>query len=363
MQDRVPVNPGRVLITPEDGSPAYYATMTRADNPTQEGTRLNKASLLKDVTASLFGFDENAVPNDIFSFVGQYNTHWWSVLHGQASIAYEEKKTISTNMQYLYCHEFDNKSVSIQYSDTISINQTNGSIALVSPSTVQFTSGLSTSVRATRLKQLYGKYVTGVPTLGDNSTATSTDVSGKVFFIVDGASYFAPSDSNNAGFNPQGFYTVTSQIVNIPAGKTTYEHSVDRNAYPDSGTVNGLTYQYLGVPFDNAVTAPKIATGTYKGTGSYGSGSKNSLTFDFVPKIVFVVAKEKAMFHGYETTLQEWIILVNGMTKCLTKQASNNSGTGTTTISWSGNTVSWYGSWAGAQLNTSGVEYLYVALG
>ena len=55
MQDRIALNPGRVLITPESGEP-YYATLTRADNPTQEGTPLNKANLLTDETeAALFG--------------------------------------------------------------------------------------------------------------------------------------------------------------------------------------------------------------------------------------------------------------------------------------------------------------------
>ena len=67
MQDRVPVNPGRVLITPENGGAAYYATMTRADNPTQEGTPLNKNTLLKDTTAALFGLGTSAVPDDVFS--------------------------------------------------------------------------------------------------------------------------------------------------------------------------------------------------------------------------------------------------------------------------------------------------------
>ena len=69
MQDRVPVNPGRVLITPENGGAAYYATMTRADNPTQEGTPLNKNTLLKDTTAALFGLDASAVPDDVFNAV------------------------------------------------------------------------------------------------------------------------------------------------------------------------------------------------------------------------------------------------------------------------------------------------------
>lgn len=69
MQDRVPVNPGRVLVTPENGGAAYYATLTRADNPTQEGTPLNKDSLLKDATAALFGLGANAVPDDALSAI------------------------------------------------------------------------------------------------------------------------------------------------------------------------------------------------------------------------------------------------------------------------------------------------------
>lgn len=69
MRDRIPVNPGRVLITPENGSAAYYATMTRADNPTQEGTPLNKASLLKDATAALFGLGTDAVPDDALNAI------------------------------------------------------------------------------------------------------------------------------------------------------------------------------------------------------------------------------------------------------------------------------------------------------
>ena len=38
--DRVPQKPGRVKITPEEGT-AFYATMERADEPIQEGTPLN----------------------------------------------------------------------------------------------------------------------------------------------------------------------------------------------------------------------------------------------------------------------------------------------------------------------------------
>lgn len=71
MKDRIPADPGRVLITPEDGSAAFYATMSRADNPTQEGDPLNKNTLLKDTTAALFGLGSDAVPDDIFSILSK----------------------------------------------------------------------------------------------------------------------------------------------------------------------------------------------------------------------------------------------------------------------------------------------------
>ena len=69
MKDRVPGSPGRVLITPENGGAAFHATLTRADNPSQEGTPLNKASLLTDATAGKFGLGAEATPNDTFNAI------------------------------------------------------------------------------------------------------------------------------------------------------------------------------------------------------------------------------------------------------------------------------------------------------
>lgn len=63
MQDRVPLYPGRVTLTPVAGQANTY-DMTRADQPTQEGTPLNKATLLKDYTANLLGLPNTAVPDD-----------------------------------------------------------------------------------------------------------------------------------------------------------------------------------------------------------------------------------------------------------------------------------------------------------
>jgi len=68
MKDRVSKYPGRVLITPEDGSAAFYATVTRADEPVEVGTPINKAALLSDDTAKMLGFtmDDDPTVSDAF---------------------------------------------------------------------------------------------------------------------------------------------------------------------------------------------------------------------------------------------------------------------------------------------------------
>lgn len=64
MKDRVPLYPGRVKLTPVSGQSNVY-DMVRADQPTQAGDPLNKATLLKDATAALFGLGTDAVPDDV----------------------------------------------------------------------------------------------------------------------------------------------------------------------------------------------------------------------------------------------------------------------------------------------------------
>ena len=68
MQDRVSLYPGRVKIEPVAGQAKLY-DITRADQPTQEGTPLNKATLLKDTTAARLGLGASAVPDDVLARV------------------------------------------------------------------------------------------------------------------------------------------------------------------------------------------------------------------------------------------------------------------------------------------------------
>lgn len=72
MEDRVPTpgQDGRVLITPENGSAPFYAKITMADNPTNNGTPLTKETLLQDGTeVQIFGNADNRTVDQAFSGV------------------------------------------------------------------------------------------------------------------------------------------------------------------------------------------------------------------------------------------------------------------------------------------------------
>ena len=70
MLDRVPLYPGRVKLIPVAGQENTY-DMTRADQATQQGTPINKATFLKDDTAALFGLEITAVPDDVLAILSK----------------------------------------------------------------------------------------------------------------------------------------------------------------------------------------------------------------------------------------------------------------------------------------------------
>lgn len=111
----------------------------------------------------------------------------------------------------------------------------------------------------------------------------------------------------------------------------------------------------------------QIAIGSYTGTGTVGSDNKNSLTFDFEPKIVFITAE------GCPVTT-----LVKGQAVSPSWVNIPPLG-GFITVDFYGKNVTWYihgtGAWTGSsvsglggdsathQLNTAGQTYYYVAIG
>lgn len=108
-----------------------------------------------------------------------------------------------------------------------------------------------------------------------------------------------------------------------------------------------------------------FAVGSYTGTGTYGSSNPNSLTFDFVPKVVFIVPDGSHSNGG--------MILLYGATKFggfgTFYTTSGTVSAGQCNITWNGTTVSWYNPASSindaaiyeAQQNKSGMVYRYLA--
>lgn len=98
------------------------------------------------------------------------------------------------------------------------------------------------------------------------------------------------------------------------------------------------------------------ASGSYKGTNTYGSSKPNTLTFDFVPKLVIVSKRGETNAIGGGTFI--WIspdTILNFL---------NNGSTYWCHPTLEGTTLSWYNAeGASYQLNSSSYEYDYFAWG
>lgn len=147
-----------------------------------------------------------------------------------------------------------------------------------------------------------------------------------------------------------------AQITDFPA-------SLPANG-GNAATVGGLSPDQL---IAQAVAQGcRIATGSYVGTGTYGSANPCTLTFPFLPKLVLIKAQTCTCFVRSSTSGTTWAYECDG---------------GYYTATWGANFLSWYDAgtkrWYGDsygttspssatadyQLNKSGRQYHYVAIG
>lgn len=198
-----------------------------------------------------------------------------------------------------------------QYSDSISV-QDNGTLFFDNPSEV-LNAGTSTGGK---LSSLLGKFAK----LTTNGSIPSTNP------FYNGTYVYIPADA-----------TITAEIQ-----IDRYQPVIGYAAIPA-----GTTIEYLGKLGDKA----RVQVVSYVGTGTYGSSNPNSLTFDFVPKIVVIQSPD-------ESTNHESCIALNGSKSVVTYPGRGYD----SEFSWNKKTVSWY-SPDGYQLNDSGQKYYAVAIG
>lgn len=332
MQDRVPLYPGRVMLTPVPGQENTF-DMVRADSPTQEGTQLNKANLLKDATAALFGFGADAVPDEALAFLGKYAQHWWR----RRTLTFSEKLGDGELFYLSYSPDYSGKSTmhTIYYSDSITIDDS-GNVSLAEPilSVEANYDSYSTALAAVR-----GKYV--------KNNANPKKSPETIYKIDSAATTIYENSSAYYRYIPSGYSRIVSSQVNQAGDWENYQ-SNDRNAYPDSGFSDFYENYYLGVPLDNAASSARIETGSYVGTGSYGKTNKNEILFDRIPVIVIVSSTDNN--NSYSFT---WIEGVSASATTTSKQVYSREL----------NKFIWYSTNnAQSQLNAADAAYFYVAV-
>lgn len=354
MQDRTPLYPGRVKLVPVEGHTNVY-DMTREDSPTQPGTPLSKATFLKDATAALYGLGTDAVPDDVLAWIGKYNQYWWR--RTEIIFTAETATTATSNLFFNWTNNYSNV---ISYSDSFSVDDS-GKVVLVNPSTLK-TSNSGSGWTSTVL----GKYVTGCKVNGTSGTKTDD-----VYFVPSSA-VFSYNSSYSSYYTNNAFLVTAKKSI----GDTSYVTSGERDAYPDSGISGGYEYQYLGIPFNNAVEATvKIATGSYTGTGTYGSSNPNSLTFDFPVKVLFITANDQRPYDiaevgSYTGGSDEYT--TGSLVETWPTTFTRGVGFGQSSYKYGrksadGKTFEWYTSGGSDydyyQANKSGHIYYYIAIG
>ena len=302
--------------------------------------------VLNDNTKLIYGLAESANPDNVFQTIssflfGSTNTYRWLKTKSIASFdeASVENRFTSANVSL----SVTNAVYTIKYSSSLSANS-DGVISLVNPSskTYTITSRNYKTIGTTINADLKNKYIT---VTYDDST---TDVY-----------KFSKFDAyNDDGYNIDWYgYKVTGSVTNLSEIVT----SDSSDTYTD-GSTDSDGYLYTSI----APILAKVAlmeTGTYIGTGTYGSSNKNSLTFSFVPQLVIIFEKDLASI-GSSSSGNYGTIMLNGNAKARTGEYTTAH---YINITWNDKTVSWYCSntngGVSGQLNISKQEYLYLALG
>lgn len=304
----------------------------------QISDKLNPDNLLSAQTGALFGLDASGTVNQALAVLGKYNQYWWQ----RKPLSY--KIVLATKKYTVVAGGTGSvQPNTVQYSTNVDVSS--GTPVLISPSTITVSYATYTNANI-----LAGKYWT-----------TDYSESPNLYYTEPGSTAI---QYVTGGYVAAEIYAQVVSTTPSSDGEWEYIQSNERNTYPDSGVQDGYEYQYLGVPFENAIGPAKIETGSYTGTGTYGQSNPTSLSFNFVPKILLIQKVNPSLGYGATDGL---VFLIKGSTSFFFY--TNGSDNGTNTITHWDTTVSWYLTMstnyqydaAEEQLNSG--TYNYVAIG
>ena len=171
------------------------------------------------------------------------------------------------------------------------------------------------------------------------------------------------NDASTPTTNQRAFYIRDTESDNGNLGSL-------RTALQLRDVVGGVASNYNVAHTGNLndLGIARIATGTYKGNGKFGSGNPNSINFPFVPKMVAVYPSGGIGFSGIADSLfcyaDESFVWFSGMERMRTANKDHDD-VYFIRFSVSGNTLSWYCTEddAYSQCNTTDKEFFYFGVG
>ena len=281
IKDRVAVGDDLYTITDSGGKKKLTPSPTEVSEP---GTEINKA-LLQPMADALQKASADLVP---------YNDYWWRRRPTSGSYA-ETKQTafgsslgiasyygsIITFFEHGENEDF-NSSVSFQTASKININQSNGAVSLVSPTsrTVRISDYSSIYDLRTALTDMCaGKYlkftsnsavlyVPSVSSVNQYNVASSADAPIRSYI-----GYFSP-DGDWGGWGSGTDVQLIGSVKKTATGAWEVISSTESDAYPESGASGGYEYEYYGKIFERALSTyvPELKTVNVT-SASYSSNS------------------------------------------------------------------------------------------
>lgn len=236
-----------------------YDTLYPKTIGTQVDGVFTSEQTLTSNTLAKYQLSASAVPDDVFAWLGKYAQYWWR--RRQSTTVYTTTESPSTKQVYIIYNPGSTSATRpINYSDSISVDQSTGTISLINPQTVDVSySNRDTTVAGT----LAGKYVTNLYT--DPST---------VYKFATTPAYGRDASKYSLYFG-SGDVTVVSSVATTGYTDWEYVQSNNRNAYPDSGEskvyVADLGSAFSGVQITNSYETRTIYYSSDIGFDSKGT--------------------------------------------------------------------------------------------
>lgn len=357
MRDRKPTKPNRVLVTPEDGTP-FYAVLTRADEPTQEGTPLSKGNLLSDTAAALFGLTEDGTVNDALRLIGRFNNglgNEW-IFEKKCDAGYE---VYPDGFRADIGVAFRLKETTYYVGNAYTYDASTGIYTLANPIAVT-----KSTVERTSFKYIAAN-ISNITYINDWGVSSDTfyvlsdggngGKSGNVLIEVKNNPTYTSGGSGMAVTASSIESYSTKKIALTETTSFGYVNSPDEDAYSETPDDEGYYYKKIG----RVGSAARIAVGEYTGTDLYGEDNPNVITFVGEPVFVRICSvnsnRDAAEFHRTnDTHTEQW--------------EDKNGNKVTLKLTWNHNSLSFYRSTGYSsresrdQLNTANTRYKYIAI-